>query len=159
MSDTKFEAMNNVLNQPNAHNLGVMKLLKKYYPAFAKKVFQGNPLMESLTMIGITQFDILKYPICGRCETLAAFISTMKNPDGSLMLRADGSKIGVCRCFKCGSVTVDPITFYDWCLIELKKKAPKSIDIELPMAVDMIAKKCVDQAKIHLEKRIKENAV
>jgi hypothetical protein len=155
----RWDAMTNVLMQPNAHSIGVMKLLKNYYPAFAKKVFEGNPLMEKLSMIGVSSFDILRYPVCGHCETLAAFISYAHNADGTQIFKKDGSKVGVCRCFKCGSVTVDPITFYDWCLLELKKKAPATIDTDLPLAVDLIAEKCVKQAKNLFERKMKEKVV
>jgi hypothetical protein len=159
MSNTRYDAMNNVLLQPNAHSMGVMNLLKQYHPSFAKKVFEGNPLVAQLAMTGLITYDILKYPICGRCETLAAFTGTARREDGSFMLKSDGSKIGICRCLKCGCNTFDPITFEDWCLMELKKKAPNVNESDLRLAVDLIAEKCMTQAKVYLQKKIKEKAV
>lgn len=159
MGTTRYDAMNNVLLQPNAHSMGVKNILKKYYPAFAEKVFGGNSFVAQLAMTGLISYDILKNPVCGKCEALAAYIDTARNEDGSFMLKLDGSKIGICKCLKCGSKTFDPITFEDWCLMELKKKAPNIGEAELRLAVDSIAQKCVEEAKQYLNKKIRENAV
>ena len=159
MGTTRYDAMNNVLSQPNAHTRGIRNILKKYYPAFDEKVFGGNSLIAQMAEIGMVNYDILKYPICGRCEALAAYIDTARNKDGTFMLKADGSKIGICKCLRCYCKTFDPITFEDWILIELKKKAPNIGEAELRLAVDAIAQKCVENAKQYLNKKIKENAV
>ena len=147
MTDNKYDAMGNVLGQLNSHSVGVMKLIKEYYPAFAKKIFDKNPLMEKMAMANFCTMDILLYPICGRCETLAAYSSYAHNKDGSLMLTADGDPIGVCTCLKCGATTVNPIRFFDWCLMELKKRAPQEIDMSLVAATDMLAERILDDAK------------
>ena len=154
----RYDAMQNVLLQPNARTLGVMKLIDSYYPAFAKKVFDRNPLMEKLAMANFTSMDILLYPICGHCETLAAFSSTVKKGDGTPLLKPNGLPIAICTCFKCGRTTIDPITFRDWCLLELKKRAPEDIGESLDSAVDLIAEKCVaDAERIYMKAKKKEN--
>ena len=159
MGNTRYDAMNNVLSQPNAHSMGVRNILKQYYPAFEKKVFEGNSFVAQLAMTGLINYDILKNPVCGSCEALAGYIDTARNKDGSFIYKADGSKIGICKCIKCGCKTFDPITFEDWCLMELKKKAPNISETDLRLAVDSIAEKCVDRAKSYLNQKIKENAV
>jgi len=158
-SETRYDAMDNLLTQSNAHTIGVLKILKDYYPAFAKKIFEGNPLIEQLAMCGITSFDILKYPVCNHCEALAMYFDCAKNEDGTLKKREDGSLIGVCKCKKCGTVTEDPVILYDWCLMELRKRAPATVDYELIIATDALAEKLIRQANYRLEKRIKEKAV
>ena len=146
-SDNKYAAFNNVLGQKNSHSVGVMKLLKEYYPAFAKKIFDRNPLMEKLAMANFCTMDILLYPICGHCETLAAYSRYAQNPDGTPMRTLDGDPVGVCTCLKCGKETVNPITFMDWCMMELKKRAPQEIDISLVAATDLLAERLLNDAK------------
>lgn len=143
----RYNAMQNVLAQPNARTLGVMKLIDSYYPAFAKKVFEGNPLMEALAMANFSSMDILLYPICGHCETLAAYCAYAKNPDGTTARRPDGKGIGICKCLKCGHETLNPITFYEWCLLELKRKSPEDINLDLMIAVDLVAQRAMADAK------------
>lgn len=146
-TENKYAAFNNVLGQRNSHSVGVMNLLKEYYPAFAKKVFERNPLMEKLAMANFCTLDILLYPICGHCETLAAYSRYAQNPDGTNMMTPDGDYIGVCTCLKCGKETVNPITFFDWCLMELKRRAPQEIDESLVMATDLLAERLLNDAK------------
>jgi len=143
----KFDALTDVLMRPNSHSVGVMKLLDKYYPAFAKKVFYRNPLIEKMAMANFCSMDILMYPICNRCEALAAYARYAQNPDGTPMRNKDGKAVGVCRCLKCGADTVAPITFYEWCMMELKKKAPESIGMDLSVVVDIIAERGLEKAK------------
>lgn len=144
---TRYDAMTNITKMPNSHAMGVMKLIDSYYPAFAKKIFQKNPLMEKIVMANFSTMDILIYPICGKCEALAAYCRYQQNPDGTNVFDKEGKKVGVCRCLKCGSETIGPITFYDWCLMELKKKAPKDIESELIFAVDVVAERAMQDAK------------
>lgn len=153
----KFNALGDILSKPNSHSIGVMKLIDKHYPAFAKKVFHKNPLMEKMAMANFCSMDILMYPICGRCETLAAYFRYAQNPDGTPMRKPDGMAVGVCKCLKCGAETVAPISFYDWCMMELKKKAPESIGMDLTTIVDVIAERGLAQAKKRYERfKVKE---
>lgn len=148
MSDLKrYGAMQNMLAQPNSHAFGVMNVLKDYYPAFAKKVFQGNPLMEKMAMANFSSMDILMYPVCGRCEALAAYCRYAQDENGVTIRDEDGRGIGICRCLKCGAETYNPVTFYNWCLMELKKRAPENIGEELLFAVDVVAERLMQDAK------------
>ena len=153
----RYDALANVLASPNSHAMGVMKLLKEYYPSFAKKVFQNNPFMEKMVMSSYSSMDILRHPICNRCEALAAYIRYATNPDGTTITKENGKKVGVCKCLRCGSETIDPITFYEWCLMELKKKAPAHIATDLVMVVDEVAEKLMQDAKrVYISTREKE---
>lgn len=154
----KFDAYRNILTQPNSHNVGVMKLISEYYPALAKKVFERNPLMEHLALANFSSMDILVYPICNRCEALAAYYDYAKNADGTPMLTIEGKPVGICRCLKCGHDTVNPITFFEYCLMELKKRAPVDIDTSLIFAVDIVAERLITDAKrIYTLQAQKEN--
>ena len=153
----RYDALSNVLKQPNSHAVGVMKLINEYYPSFAKRVFYRNPLMEKIVMANFSSVDILVYPICGKCESLAAFYRYAQTPEGVPVLKPDGRNIGVCKCFRCGSETVDPITFNEWCLMEMKKKAPSTFETDLLFAVDMVAEKLIQDAKrVYVTAREKE---
>jgi len=148
MSELKrYGAMQNMIAQPNSHAFGVMNVLKEYYPAFAKKVFQNNPLMEKMAMANFSSMDILLYPVCGRCEALAAYCRYAQDENGVTIRDEDGRGIGICRCLKCGAETYNPVKFYDWCLMELKKKAPADVGMELLFAVDLVADKLMQDAK------------
>ena len=75
------------------------------------------------------------------------------------MRKPDGSPAGVCTCWKCGFTTVNPITFKDWCLLELKKKAPENIGDSLELAVDAIAERCMaDAERLYQQASKKESA-
>ena len=154
----KFDALGDVLMRPNSHAAGVMKLLEKHYPAFARKVFYKNPLIEKMAMANFCSMDILLYPICGHCESLAAYSGYAQKPDGTPLRNQDGKAVGVCRCLKCGRETVAPITFYEYCLIELKKRAPESIGMDLVTVVDIIAERGLQAAKNYYRKvKVKED--
>ena len=156
---TRYDAQRNVLAQKNAHTLGVMKLLKYHYPALAKKVMEGNPLVLKMAESNMCGMDVLNYPICGQCEALAAFFDYARDNRMRLIVKEDGSHAGVCRCLKCGAVTVDPITFLDWCVMELRKKAPDTVAEDLIGASDAVAEKMLNNASRFLEKMKKEKKV
>lgn len=154
----KFDAMGNILMQPSSRAMGVMKLLNKHYPAFARKVFYRNPLIEKMAMSSFCSMDILMYPICGHCETLAAYCRYAQNAQGLPLRNEDGKPIGVCRCLKCGRETVNPITFYEWCMLELKKRAPDTIGMDLATVVDIIAERGLESArKAYRKVKVKED--
>jgi hypothetical protein len=143
----RYDAMQNFLNQPNARTLGVMKLIDSYYPAFAKKLFEGNPLIEKMASANFCSKDFVLYPVCGHCEALAAYYRYAKNKDGTPARKKDGKAIGVCKCLKCGGETIDPITLYEWCAIELKNKAPEDVRLDLLVVVDLIAERMSSDAR------------
>lgn len=124
---------------PNARSIGVIKEIEKHYPSFAKKILEGNKVMQMFVLSGYNTTDILNFPVCGKCETLAAWDRqpVMKN----------GRYVPVCTCFKCGKTTVDPILFREWAREELKKKAPEEINDVLETIVDVIADRLVTQAE------------
>lgn len=142
----RYQAMTNLLLQPNSRSVGVIKLIDKYYPALAKKVTEGNPIMEKFVMSGFNTMDILMFPICGHCESLAAF-------SGGAELKR-GRYVPVCTCYKCGKSTVDPMLMKQWCIEEIKKKAPESIGADLMTVVDLMADKMVEKAKDNLQRAI-----
>ena len=116
----------------NPESIGVFKMIDDVYPAFAKKIFQNNDFMKQIVMSGYSPMHILDYPICGRCETFAALSGfAMKN----------GKHVSVCSCFAkgCGANTIDPITFRQWLIMELKRKAPPSFAENIEFAVDTAA--------------------
>jgi hypothetical protein len=154
----KFNALGDVLMRPNSHSVGVIKLLDKHYPAFAKKVFDRNPLIERMAMANFCSMDILVYPICGHCETLAAYCGYAQTAQGFPVLTPEGNPVGVCRCLKCGRETVNPITFYEWCLMELKKRAPETIGMDLSTVVDIVAERGLESARQRYRKvKVKED--
>lgn len=140
----RYQAMTNLLMQPNSRTIGVIKLIDKYYPALAKKVTEGNPIMERFVTSGFNTMDILMFPVCGHCESLAAF-------SGGAELKR-GRYVPVCTCYKCGKSTVDPVLMKQWCMEEIKKKAPETIGEDLMAVVDLIADKMVEKAKDDLKR-------
>lgn len=135
----EYLAMFNSFMQPDPHSYAVYKMLQDIYPAFGKKLFEGNPFMFRLVMTGFNPMDILEYPICGRCETLAAWNGYAKR----------GKKhIRQCTCLgdKCGHTTVNPPTLRDWMKDELKKKAPPDIAEYAEQLVDDLASGMVRMA-------------
>lgn len=117
---------------PDEHSHGVYKMLMDVYPAFAKKLFQNNYFMEKLVMSGMTPMQILDYPVCGKCETLALF-----NGYGF----RNGKYVNQCTCVAkgCGHTTINPVTLRDWIKDELKHKAPEDFMEVIEYAIDAIA--------------------
>jgi len=145
----KYEALTNKLIQPNPHAIGVMKLLKDNYPAFAVKVIEKNPVVELMALTNLCSLRLISYPICGHCETTAFW-------KGYELI--NNEVFPFCLCKKCGSKTVNPVTFKQFCKMELKKKAPHITDEMLEMAVDLFAERCVaDAERIYLKIANKEN--
>lgn len=122
-------AMYQSFANPDPHSMGLLKLLKEIYPQFAKRIFQNNKTMELLVMYGMNPMDMLDYPICGRCETLAAWAGYTK------------SGVHQCKCFAdgCGATTNNPVTMREWMLDELRHKAPPDIAEIAEVAVDVTA--------------------
>lgn len=113
--------------------IAVLKALDEVYPAFAKKLLQGNDLMRILVGCTINPMDILDYPVCGRCETLAVHDVSKQSANGSL--------IEVCRCVKdgCGATTTNPVTVREWLQYELKKRVDKSFFDVVEYMTDAVA--------------------
>lgn len=129
---TVYRAMASGLTNPDERSVGVYKMLMDVYPAFSKKLFERNELMNYLVMTGNNPMDILDYPICGKCETLALWHGTILK---------DGKYYDKCTCIAhgCGATTVNPITLRDWIKLELHKKAPPEYIEAIEFCVDRIA--------------------
>jgi hypothetical protein len=141
MSDGTSELRNAIMksfSNPNPESHGIFRMIDEVYPAFAKKIFQNNDFMKQIVMSGYSPLHILDYPICDRCETFAAFSGFGKK---------NGKIVNVCKCFGkgCGATTVDPITFRQWLIMELKKKAPASFADNIEFAVDAAAQGMVQK--------------
>jgi hypothetical protein len=113
-------------------------MLQDVYPAFSRKIFEGNELMQRLVMTGYNPMDIMDYPVCGRCETLAPW---------SGFGVSYGKKYRKCTCVRpgCGASTTNPVTFRKWVKEELKKKAPADFMDALDLAVDKIAQRMLEK--------------
>lgn len=104
-------------NLKDPRSFAVMQFIEEVYPAFAEKLFNNNYFMEMLVTSQYNPMDILDYPVCGRCETLAAW-----DRHGV----KDGRRYRACSCFAkgCGHRTINPVTLRYWMRDELKSKAP-----------------------------------
>jgi len=124
----KLKAMELAMADP--HSMGVQKALQETYPALAKKLFEGNWIMERMVMSGYNMTNILNYPMCGKCETLALL-----------------SGLNQCTCTKtgCNSTTKNPVTLRDWLKYELKNKMPPEELEMLEYKVDRIALSMLQQ--------------
>lgn len=140
---TIYQAMAMGLNAPDERSMGVYKMLMDVYPAFSKKLFERNELMNHLVMTGNNPMDILEYPICGSCETLALWNGVIKQGD---------RYYNKCTCIAsgCGHTTIRPITLREWIHMELKKKAPKEFIEAIEFCVDGIASQMVQKHKMEL---------
>lgn len=127
-----YKAMFNMFAQNDPHSFAVLKMLQDLYPAFGKKIFEGNPFMMKLVLSGMNPMDMLEYPVCGKCETLAAWTDSKRTKHG--IVRYCG-----CMADKCGAITKNPITLKTWLKEELKKKAPPDIAEQAEIAVDRVA--------------------
>jgi hypothetical protein len=124
--------MFNSLAMPDERSFGVFNMLKDIYPAFTDKLFEGNDIMRRLVMSGLNPMDILDYPICGKCETIAPYSGYVKRGD---------KLVGKCTCMKekCNYTTVSPVTLRAWLRDEMKKKVPEDFYDAIEYAVDGIA--------------------
>lgn len=116
----------------DAHSYGVLQVLMEIEPKIAKKIFENNIIMETFAMSGYNCMNILDYPMCGKCETIAA-------PDDPAF--ENGHIIPKCSCLAkgCGHTTRNPVTLKEWLLYELKRKAPADIADVLEYAIDDLA--------------------
>ena len=143
-------AMYNSFLAPDPASFGVFKLMQELYPAFAEKLFYNNPFMQKIVMSSLNSMFIMEYPICGRCETVAAWDKTIIVND---------KKIKTCYCFAegCGSTTKNPVTLREWMVDELRHKAPRDIAEQAYFIVDDIAMSFMRIAKYQLELALKEH--
>ena len=147
MSNDAHRAMFNTFLKPDPHSMGLLKLLKEIYPAFAKQLFRNNKFMEKVVLSNLNPMDMMDYPICGRCETLAAW---------SGVAEKNGKYYQKCTCFAdgCGHTTVNPITLRQWMTEELKHKAPPDVAEIADIAVDIVSQKMMQMAFRDYEKAV-----
>lgn len=138
-----YQAMFNMLASPDPRSYGVYKMLDTVYPAFAKKIMDGNRHLYDLLMSGYNPMDILDYFVCDRCECLSA-------QSGRVRRGKNWYVQSTCLNPKCGHTTTNPHTLRDWMRDELKKKAtPETIDY-IDIVVDQIAESMVRKASLEL---------
>ena len=132
------------LQAPDERSFGVFKMLNEVYPAFAKKIFEGNSLMQKLVMSGMNPMDILEYPICRKCETLAPY-------DG--FVRRGNEIVPRCTCVneKCGVSTINPVTLREWTRQEMKKRVSEDFYEALEYAVDLVARSMIQKLQNDLQ--------
>ena len=138
------KAMANLFNTTDARSFAVYKFIEEVYPAFAEKLFKNGDFMTRLVMSNYNPMDIMDYPICGQCESLAAW-------DG--IGYKDKRRYRACSCMNCGQRTINPVTLRVWMKYELKHKAPKDFQEIADEIVDAtalgmlrVAQKQVDDA-------------
>ena len=137
------------------HSMGVHKALNEVYPALATKLFEGNMLMQKMVMSGFNMMNILDYPICGKCESLALY-NGYATESGKPHVR--------CTCIRqgCGASTIRPVTLRRWLFDELRKKMPKEEIEDLDFKFDVIAQRMLDvhkknMARIWAERQAEAN--
>lgn len=132
MANDAHIALFNTFGKEDPHSVGLAKLLNELYPKFAKQLFHRNPFMERLVKSNFNPMEMLDYPICGKCETLAA-------PTDPII--KNGRVIQRCGCMAegCGAITNSPVTLRTWMIDELKHKAPADIAEIAEIAVDYTA--------------------
>lgn len=127
------KALTEVFGGADPHSLGLLNLLRDIYPAFEKRLFQNNRFMEILVKSGYNPMDIMDYPVCGSCETLAPWDTPYVDKQGIEHKRC------TCMATGCGKSTIDPITTRQWIQEELKHKAPPDIAMIAEFATDVVA--------------------
>jgi len=134
-----YAALRKTFENPDPRSYGVFKMIQEIYPALASKIFSRSDLMEKLVMTKYNPLDIMDYPVCGKCETLALWNGTAKK-NGKIVRR--------CTCVGdgCGASTIDPPTFRDWLIYEIKHKAPPDVAETAEFIVDIMALRLLGQA-------------
>jgi DNA-binding ferritin-like protein len=133
------------LAMTDPHSMGVHKALQEVYPALADKLFEGNELMQKMVMSGFNMMDIMDYPICGKCESLALYNG---------YVNVGKKAYPRCTCIRkgCGASTTRPATLRMWLQYELKKKMPQEAIEDLETKVDLIAERMLRMHKQSLQK-------
>lgn len=88
-------------NAPDLGNMAIMKAIEGKDMAYAKHMIEGNDLLKVFASKKGGGVNMLKQPVCGRCEgvgTWGDFTSRVTN----------GEPVGYCDA--CGHVTKNPIT-------------------------------------------------
>ena len=132
-----YAAMNEVFAAPNASSMGQYQLLMKIYPALVEKLFYRNDVIMKWVLSGYNPTELLSYPVCGRCEGLAAF-------SGGAMKY--GKMVPACTCRRCGTRTVGPPTLREWLMDELRRKFPKYTVEYIESQVDELAIEMINRA-------------
>ena len=130
MDSNVYNALAKTFSSPDPHSFGVFKMLGDIAPFIEEKLFHNNMLMQRLVMTNYNSMDIMDYPVCNRCEAIAAWSAPAKTKQGY---------VRACTCRACGTVSKNPVTLRGWLVDEIKHKAPPEKADELAMAVDRIA--------------------
>jgi len=87
-------------NAPNVKNLRILEAINGRDPAYAKHMLAKNDLLQGFAYKMGGGVDILKQPVCGRCEGVGTW--------GDFSRTVTDGKVGYCDA--CGHVTKNPIT-------------------------------------------------
>ncbi len=128
------------VENPDPRSYGVYRMIQEIYPALAKKMFENSELMRKLVMTQYNPMDILDYPVCGKCESIAAWNGLAKK---------NGKLVRKCTCVAdgCHASTADPPTFRTWLMYEIKKKAPADFAEVAEYIVDGMAFATCEESK------------
>lgn len=101
--EEKTEAQKNYeFNLPNARNLAIMDALKGVSPAYARDALTRNELLKAFAYKLGGGIDLLKQPVCNRCEMPCTW--------GTYDYKEDiGSDTKYATC-DCGHISKNPMT-------------------------------------------------
>lgn len=92
-----------VVPREHKENNGVLEQIKKSNPKYLEHILQKNDIIMTFAKSTLGGLDLLEQPMCNHCEKPGAWNTG-----------------GTCYCWACGTVTKDPITFYEYLAQELK---------------------------------------
>lgn len=111
---------------PNMKNMKLLDTLGKVNPAYAKHMLTKNDLLKAFAFVSGGGIDIMKQPICERCEMPATW-GTFDQTQGEV----------ACTC-ACGHVTKNPMTFEQYALEYLKGVDELTLNAIRPKLSDVI---------------------
>ena len=106
------QAKNYEFNLPNQRNMAIMEQLKGVNPAYAKDALTKNELLRVFAYKMGGGIDMLKQPVCGRCEMPC----TWGTHDYKEDLKTK-DRFATCDC---GYITKNPITVEQYLLEYMK---------------------------------------
>lgn len=116
-------------NLPNMRNIDIMEKLKGVSPAYAKDALTRNELLRAFALKIGGGIDLLKQPVCGRCEMPCTWGTYDYKED---LLTKD--RFATCDC---GHVTKNPITVEEYLMEYMKGIDPKILQATRPALNDI----------------------
>jgi len=105
-------------NKIKVENVKSLNYLKNVNPKYAEHMYYKNRVVEAFAMSHFGGVDILFQPMCGKCEQPGF---NTENPN--FISTGDAEKdrdIVNCYCPRCGTSTMNTLTFRDYLMQELK---------------------------------------